>query len=66
MAAKPVITCAYCGVTFQSTWTEEDAIAEATKVFGSPPPPGKSDMVCEDCYIKLMKLAAVQHWEKTW
>ena len=40
-------TCAQCGGTFVSTWTDEEAQAEAALKF-----PGEKAkrIVCEDCY----------------
>lgn len=45
--------CAECGETFESEWTDEEARAEAKRVFGE-----RDDMVivCADCYAKLMAL----------
>ena len=61
-----MITCEICNRTFESSWSDEEAIIEATKNFGSPPPPGKGVTVCESCYQKAMTHAKAKNWPMTW
>jgi hypothetical protein len=53
MSAKPVVTCADCGHTFESEWTHEEAQAELKKSFGDVPLNG-CDILCNFCYERLM------------
>jgi hypothetical protein len=59
-------TCEMCGLVFESTWTDEEALAEAAENFGGPPPPGTASVVCDDCYAKAMAHAKVKMWPKSW
>lgn len=45
-------TCACCGGSFETDWTEEEAVEEATKIFGKPPSEWKVPAVkiCDDCF----------------
>lgn len=42
-------TCARCGDTFPSAWTEEEALAEMRSNFGDVPEDQRV-VVCDDCY----------------
>jgi hypothetical protein len=48
-----VITCAYCGHTFESETTQEEAEAELKDVFGDVPT-SECEVVCNLCYVRLM------------
>lgn len=45
-------TCAMCSGEFESGWTEEEAIAELKRDFGSVPLE-ECDQVCDDCYQQI-------------
>jgi hypothetical protein len=49
-------TCAHCGGTFTSEWSEEDANAEALENWKVPDASHRPDMaaICEDCYQAFM------------
>ena len=46
-------TCAQCGETFKSEWSDEEAQAEARANF-SPEELADTAVVCDDCYKMLM------------
>lgn len=50
-------TCANCGETHTSEWTEEEARAEAATIFGDEQ---DMDVVCDDCYKEIMEWRAPQ------
>ncbi len=47
-------TCAECGQTFPTAWSDEEATREMNATF-----PGlqkeEADVVCDECYQKIMK-----------
>lgn len=45
-------TCAMCGETFESGWTDAEAQAEALRDFG-PIPKTDQRLVCDVCYEKF-------------
>jgi len=49
-------TCAHCGGTFTSEWSEEAANAEALANWEVPDASHRPDMaqICEDCYQAFM------------
>ena len=54
MNAKPwYFTCDSCGERCESTWTEEEARAEAIEAFGAEP--ADKARVCDFCYQVLME-----------
>lgn len=48
-----VYKCGACGDVFESEWTPEDALAESEALFGKLTP-DERDIVCEDCFRKMM------------
>lgn len=50
-------TCAACGGTFSTDWSEEEAKAEAAETFPDAVEAGQNfHVVCDVCYQKMMKL----------
>lgn len=49
VTATEIFTCAVCGETFESTWTDEEAIAEKDSFFGAVPL-NACVVVCDDCF----------------
>jgi hypothetical protein len=47
-------TCAACGNTYNKTWTDEEAHAEALENFGVEPDPEGMSIVCDVCFNRLM------------
>jgi hypothetical protein len=49
-------TCGVCGGEFEDSWTEEEANAEASELWGIEKASESSDMtvVCDDCYQMLL------------
>jgi len=45
--------CCVCGGTFEKAWSDEEAIAEMKQEFDKPVE--ECDVVCDDCYEKLMQ-----------
>lgn len=45
-------TCAACGETFVSGWSEEEALAELKANFGNIPKEDCS-VVCDDCFKRM-------------
>jgi hypothetical protein len=43
-------TCDQCGGTFESTWSEAEAVAECETTFGITPTSETCAHVCDDCY----------------
>jgi hypothetical protein len=46
--------CAVCHGVFEKGWTDEEANAEAAAIFGAAPPEDERDVVCDDCWVKLV------------
>lgn len=55
MINKRQYECENCGETFESEWTEEEAIAEAKKNFGDDWDMSDKCSICDDCYNTLMR-----------
>ena len=49
-------TCSLCGEVFEKGWTDEEAMEESSKQWGDQPPE-ELEVVCDDCYRKMMGLA---------
>lgn len=47
--SAPTYTCAMCGETFETDWSDEEACAEAES---NGIDPKQSGLVCDDCYKK--------------
>jgi DNA-directed RNA polymerase subunit RPC12/RpoP len=45
--------CAMCGGRFETTWSDEEALAEMRENF-SDIPVSETEIVCDDCYLKVM------------
>lgn len=45
-------TCSLCGGTFEMEWTDEEAVAEMNRDFGSIPL-DQCKVVCDDCYQRI-------------
>ena len=46
-------TCAHCGIEFEGTQTEEEAMAEYNRNFGKLKPPSPLMVICDVCYKAL-------------
>jgi DNA-directed RNA polymerase subunit RPC12/RpoP len=48
-------TCAHCGGTFESGWSDEDANAEALENWGVTDASRRDDMaeICDDCHAEF-------------
>lgn len=46
-------TCAMCGGTFEKAWTDEECKAEALEIFGHAAEDCDSNVVCDDCWLKV-------------
>ena len=46
-------TCAACGATFESHWTEEEALAEMEAKFGQLPE-DQQVCICDPCYRQAL------------
>jgi len=51
-ATDNTFTCAICGETFEKGWMDEEAAAEAEKVFGAHL--DDDAVVCDDCFKQFM------------
>lgn len=51
--------CSMCGETFQSGWTDEEALAEMRTQWGELKP-DERQIVCSECHEKILKW-----WNKT-
>ena len=47
--ATDTFTCDVCHGTFTKAWSDAEAAAEHTEVFGTPPEPDDPTL-CDDCY----------------
>lgn len=47
-------TCAYCKGVFEKGWDDTDAEAELKEKFGEEYTPENCDVVCDDCYKRIM------------
>lgn len=54
-------TCAICGAVFESTWSDEEALAEAEETFGVLPD-ALMETVCDDCYRLILDWAEENDW----
>lgn len=45
-------TCARCRGVFEKGWTDEEAQAEATSLFGAVPRE-QQEIVCDDCFQEM-------------
>ena len=53
--AQPLFTCSLCRELFAGGgWTDEEAAAEAKRNFGEGIDVSNCDIVCDDCYEKIM------------
>ena len=48
-------TCDGCGEVFESAWSQEEAEAEALKLFGELPQEDNRGSLCDDCYKEFIK-----------
>ena len=48
--------CARCGEVYEKGWTDEEADAEATKIFGKHPDQWKDEkaVICDDCFKEVV------------
>ncbi len=46
-------TCAFCHGTFEKGWTEQEALAEASSIWGQQPSTHDMAVVCDDCYKRM-------------
>ncbi len=49
--------CALCHGTFEKDWTDEEALAEYEATFTEEERQDVREVVCDDCYKKIMKWA---------
>lgn len=54
MSSQREYTCAECGKTFTTAWSDEEANAEAAKNFPTMPIEEMA-VVCDDCYRAIMR-----------
>jgi rubredoxin len=47
-------TCEECGETYDKSWSDEEAAAEAVENFGDLPNHTNMAIVCDDCFNRLM------------
>jgi hypothetical protein len=47
-----IMTCALCGLEFESGWSEAEALAELYENFGNVSPED-CEVVCDDCWEKM-------------
>ena len=47
-------TCDECHETFETTWTDEEALAEAKENFPTLAPRARA-LVCDECYKKMLE-----------
>lgn len=43
-------TCAICGNTYDTGWSDEEAVAEMKENFGEEMTIDQCSLVCDDCY----------------
>jgi hypothetical protein len=53
-------TCASCKGTFEKGQSDEDAAAELTETFGGVFVPEDCDVVCDDCFQRMMAWAGTE------
>jgi hypothetical protein len=46
--------CAICGKVFESSWSEEEALAELVENFGKDCNVEDCEVVCDDCYQEMI------------
>ena len=51
--SEDTYTCAVCGETFEKGWTDEEALSEATELYGEIPPEERA-VICDVCYKSMM------------
>lgn len=54
MSDIPIFTCTVCWITFGKARSDDEAKAESTETFGLEVTKATHDVVCEDCYRKLV------------
>jgi hypothetical protein len=52
--AGDTVTCARCGATFTTEWSDEDALAEARETFTSAEVDAPQELICDDCFDEFM------------
>lgn len=47
--------CAYCGKVYEKGWSDEEAHAEAARIFGKPPEEWNDGqaIICDGCFQKI-------------
>jgi DNA-directed RNA polymerase subunit RPC12/RpoP len=50
---KETYKCSVCGITYKKGWTDEEAKEELCDTFGDIAIED-CDIVCDDCYIKII------------
>lgn len=55
-----VYTCAACGGTFESGWSDEEAEADALLLWGNIPPE-ETMVICDDCFQRGKDAALAEH-----
>jgi hypothetical protein len=58
-------TCAQCGGVFEKAWTDEEAIAEAHETYTTGELDEGTEVVCGDCYRRVMSVLPVDVWRAT-
>jgi DNA-directed RNA polymerase subunit RPC12/RpoP len=56
--------CVVCKEIFESDWSEEDALEEMRENFGDVPPENR-EVVCDDCYQKMILEFPIEEYKKT-
>ena len=57
MTAENQYTCSLCKETFEKGWTDSEAIAEYVATFTEEEREDVTEVVCDDCYKKIMEWA---------
>jgi len=52
-----IYTCAVCGESFESTWSDTDALTEYREKFSEEmrPEPGEPRLTCDVCFQTMME-----------
>ena len=52
-------TCGRCGGTFEKTWSDEEALAEAESLWTPETMADEQAVICDDCFREFMEWAKV-------
>ena len=54
--------CKHCGRTLPKGWSDAEALQEHARVFGYVPPPKDQAVVCDDCWVQIIKKLPRNPW----